>query len=169
MFLEEAPLRHMEAVCSVAQKMGATLTVSENGIYAQFPERAGELPLVRTNIYPGFPTDLQSVLLAVRCTGRGKTLVQENIFENRFRIIDELKKMGACFRMVNEREVEVTGVPKLLGASMEARELRGGAALVVAALGAKGESRISGRRFIDRGYENICRDLRELGARIVSE
>ena len=83
--------------------------------------------------------------------------------------MEELKKMGACFHVVNEREVEVKGMPRLSGAEMEARELRGGAALVVAALGAKGESRISGRRFIDRGYENICRDLRELGARIVSE
>lgn len=168
-FLEDAPVNHMEAVCVVAQKMGAGLTISENGIYAQFPDRAEELPFLRTDTYPGFPTDLQSVLLAIRCTGKGKTLVQENIFENRFRIMEELKKMGACFRVVNEREVEVSSVPRLSGAEMEARELRGGAALVVAALGAKGESRISGRRFIDRGYENICRDLRELGARIVSE
>ena len=169
MLLEDAPIGHMEAVCNVAERMGASLTVSDHGLYAQFPERAGELPFLRTDTYPGFPTDLQSVLLAVRCTGKGKTLVQENIFENRFRIMEELRKMGAHFQPVNEREVEVRGVPRLSGARMEARELRGGAALVVAALGAKGESIVFGRRFIDRGYENICRDLRELGARIVSE
>lgn len=167
-FLEDAPVRHMNACMDLAEKMGAALTVTGEGVYCQFPKRAGCLPLVRTDVYPGFPTDLQSVLLAVRCTGEGETVVQENIFENRFRIRDALVSMGAKIQILDEHNVKITGVPALHGADIEACELRGGAALVAAALGAKGNTRLRGRRFVERGYENIGRDYRELGARIIS-
>lgn len=169
MLLEEAPVTHMEAVLNVAEKMGAAITLSQNGLFMQFPERPKAFPRLETAIYPGFPTDLQSVVLAVRCVGKGTTVIRENIFENRFRIVEELKSMGASIRTVDDKTVIVKGVKRLRGSRVEARELRGGAALAVAALGAEGETVISGRKYIDRGYENICRDLRELGARIVSE
>ena len=126
------------------------------------------MPFIKTEVHPGFPTDLQSVLLAVRCLGRGSSLIRETIFENRFRIAGELQRMGADLQVLNDREVRVRGVERLRGTEVEASELRGGAALVVAALGASGETIIRGRRFIDRGYDNICKDLRDLGARIVS-
>ena len=134
----------------------------------RFPKRAGRLPFLKTDVYPGFPTDLQSVLLAVRCMGAGTTVVQETIFENRFRVVDALTAMGAKIVPFGSDCVKVIGVRELTGAEVEAHELRGGAALVVAALGAGQETVIRGRQFIERGYENICRDFRELGARIVS-
>lgn len=168
-FLEEAPVCHMEAVCNLAEHMGATLVADQEGLYVQYPERAGELPFLRTDIYPGFPTDLQSVVLAVRCTGSGTTLIRETIFEDRFQIVDDLRNMGAQIRIVDGQSVLVDGVERLRGTRARARELRGGAALVAAAAGASGETILSGKQFIDRGYENICKDLRELGARIVSE
>ena len=168
MLLKEAPVSDMTAVCDLAERMGASLEALREGIYCQFPQRAGELPFLKTEVHPGFPTDLQSVLLAVRCRGRGSTLIRETIFENRFRIAGELQRMGADLQVLNDREVGVRGVEKLQGTEVVASELRGGAALVVAALGASGETIIRGRRFIDRGYDNICKDLRDLGARIVS-
>lgn len=168
-FLEDAPIRHMEAVLDTAEKMGAVLTVTKDGIYVQCPERAEEFPYLQTDVYPGFPTDLQSVFLAVRCSGKGSTVIRENIFEDRFRVVPELQNMGGSILLLGDREVKVSGVSRLHGANAAAQELRGGAALVVAALGANGVSTISGRKFIERGYENISRDFRELGARIVSE
>ena len=167
--LEEAPETHMGAVLMTAKGMGARITSYEQGIYAQYPERARSPISIKTQVYPGFPTDLQSVALAACCKARGNAKITETIFENRFRIREELVKMGARICQENEKTVRVSGVKRLWGSQVEAKELRGGAALVVAALGAEGESRISGRHFIERGYENICRDLRELGARIVSE
>lgn len=168
-FLEEAPFRDMEAVLNTAEKMGACIAVTREGIYAQYPARTENIAHVGTDVYPGFPTDLQSVLLAVSCTGRGDSIIRENIFENRFRVVEDLQSMGARIERLGEREVKVSGVYRLQGREVAARELRGGAALVAAALGAEGESLISGRRYIERGYENIARDLRELGARIVCE
>ena len=168
-FLEDAPVSHMEAVCHLAERMGASLVADQEGVYVQYPERAGELPFLRTDVYPGFPTDLQSIVLAVRCTGTGTTLIRETIFEDRFHVVDGLRNMGAQIRIVDGRSVLVNGVERLRGTRAEAMELRGGAALVAAAAGASGETILSGKQFIDRGYENICRDLRELGARIVSE
>lgn len=168
-FLEDAPVRHMDAVLDTAEKMGAVLTVTKDGIYVQCPERAEEFPYLQTDVYPGFPTDLQSVFLAVRCSGKGSTVIRENIFEDRFRVVPELQNMGGSILLLGDKEVKVSGVSRLHGANTAAQELRGGAALVVAALGANGMSTVSGRKFIERGYENISRDLRELGARIVSE
>lgn len=168
-FLEDAPIAHLEACMEIARAMGAALTVTADGVYAQYPKRPGFLPYVKTEVYPGFPTDLQSVLLAARCTGVGETVLQETIFENRFRILEGLKAMGAKITKIDEKSVKVEGVASLRGALVNAYELRGGAALVIAALGAKGRTVIHGRHFIERGYESIGRDLRELGARIVSE
>ncbi|MBP5221800.1 MAG: UDP-N-acetylglucosamine 1-carboxyvinyltransferase [Lachnospiraceae bacterium] len=168
-FLERAPVKEMEAVLKTAEQMGADIWPAEEGIYAQFPERPGPLPYLQTAVYPGFPTDLQSVLLAVRCIGKGCTLIRETIFENRFRLADDLESMGAELLRRDEWCMGVFGVGYLTGTKVEAKELRGGAALTVAALGAEGETIITGKHYIDRGYENICRDLKDLGARIVSD
>ena len=168
-FLEDAPLEHMAACMEIAESMGAVLTGTEEGLYVQYPQRAGCLPYVKTEVYPGFPTDLQSALLAVRCTGLGETVMQETIFEDRFRVMEELNAMGARVIPVDQNSVRIIGVDSLHGANIHAYELRGGAALVIAALGARGTTVIRGRHFIERGYESIGRDFRELGARIVSD
>lgn len=166
--LERAPALQMEAALLVAEKMGATCTISEEGIYVQARKRPLLLSHLRTVPYPGFPTDLQSVVLAANTVGEGSLLIEETIFENRFRVVEPLKKMGADIDILDARCVRVNGVRRLVGRQVEAQELRGGAALVLAGLMAEGETQVTGCKYIHRGYENICKDLRELGARIVS-
>ena len=132
----------------------------------QAPERPTGVKLLSTAPYPGFPTDLQSVFLAVSLVAEGEVRIEERIFENRFRVLEELQKLGAFVEMTGENSVLVHPVEKLRGAEVEARELRGGAALVVAGLMAEGETVVKGCAYIERGYANICRDFRELGARV---
>jgi len=166
--LEEAPTEHMQEVLRVIRQMGGSVTETAGGLYAQFTGHPQNPLFLKTDVYPGFPTDLQSMAVAAGCVGEGDFVVQETIFENRFRIIKALESMGGRICRIDDGSVRIIGRGGLRGAEVEALELRGGAALIVAALGAKGETVISGRRYIERGYENICRDLRELGARIVS-
>jgi len=163
--LEQAPEEEMTAVLKLAEQMGGQVSCLEEGIYVQAPEVIRPVKLV-TAPYPGFPTDLQSVALAVETLGNGCSLIEERIFENRFRVVHDLQKMGACIKIRNHNSVIVIGTESLQGACVEAKELRGGAALVVAGLMAQGETFVGGYPYICRGYENIGRDFRELGARV---
>ena len=129
------------------------------------PSRLNSMRTVRTMPYPGFPTDAQAPLLAAACTAEGTSVFVENIFENRYRHISELVRMGACVK-TEGRVAVVEGVASLYGASVEATDLRGAAALVIAALGADGSSDISGVRYLERGYESFEVVLSELGAEI---
>lgn len=167
-FLEKAPWRELTAVLEVAGAMGGNFCPSEQGIYVQGPKRPRAVEHIRTAPYPGFPTDLQSMALAVETLGDGETVIEETIFENRFRVVEELRRMGARIEQRDERSVVVRGVSALQGAAVEAKELRGGGALVIAGLMAQGITSVSGCTYIYRGYENICRDFRELGARVIS-
>ena len=106
--------------------------------------------------------------MAVLTMAEGISYIEENIFENRFRIAEPLNLMGAQIVLKDGQHAVITGVEHLHGEQLDACELRGGAALVLAGLAAEGESFVTGQHFIERGYENICRDLRELGARIIS-
>lgn len=166
--LEQAPVKHMEEVIRVAESMGAECQETREGLFVQGPGRPVCTERISTQVYPGFPTDLQSMLLVCCCVAEGESRIWETIFENRFRIVEPLQQMGANLWMEGTQTVCVKGVERLAGQTVEARELRGGAALVLAGLTAYGDTRITGTEFIDRGYENICRDLRELGARITS-
>ena len=121
---------------------------------------------VRTAPYPGFPTDAQAPLMAALTTAAGTSVFVENIFESRYRHVDELSRMGASIR-VEGRVAVVFGVERLKAAAVRAADLRGGAALVVAALGAEGRSAISGLYHVDRGYQDLDGALRGLGADIV--
>ncbi len=118
-----------------------------------------------TAVYPGFPTDLQSLFMAAIAFSGQDGRIEETVFENRFRIVPELEKMGADIRVEGNRAY-VRGGRKLRNTIVEAKELRGGAALVVAALAAEGTGIVTNRHFIDRGYEDIARSLRDLGAEI---
>ena len=129
------------------------------------PRRLSALGVVRTMPYPGFPTDAQAPFLAMALTAAGASVFVENIFESRYKHVAELRRMGGHVE-VEGRVAVVEGIPRLHGAGVEATELRGGAALVLAALSAEGESTVSGVRFIDRGYENFEGLLRQLGAEI---
>ena len=167
-FLEKAPTEHMTEVVRVAEALGAQCVTAKDGLYVQAPKRVEAIPYLQTEVYPGFPTDLQSAALAVLTVAQGKSLIEETIFENRFRVVEPLKQMGAQINLWDQKHVEITGVERLHGAHVAAKELRGGAALVLAGLMAEGETVIEGCSYIYRGYENICKDLRELGARVVS-
>ncbi len=166
--LEGAPVEHMESVIKVLRDLGACVFCSEEGIYLSANERTKAIDCIETAVYPGFPTDLQSPLLAVLATADGKSGIREMIFSNRFRIVEDIKRMGAEVELVDNMAL-VEGVEYLEGATVRAAELRGGAALVIAGLMAKGVTYIENYGFIYRGYENICRDLTELGARIFGE
>lgn len=167
-FLEAAPCRQMEAVIRVAEKMGAVCHCCEEGIYIQAPDSLQKIEHLQTEVYPGFPTDLQSVALATMTKMQGEGMIVEQIFENRFHVVEPLQKMGADIVIADSSHLKVRGVSDLNGTCVEAKELRGGAALVVAGLCARGRTNIKGYQYILRGYENICRDLRELGARVIS-
>lgn len=162
-FLTEADSSSMGAMLHVLREMGARIDAGSETIHLKSRGRLKNLHILRTMPYPGFPTDIQSPFMAMSATARGTAVYVENIFENRFRHVDELVRMGADIK-VEGRSAVVSGVKKLYGTHLVARELRGGAALVVAALGAEGKSEISGVDYIDRGYEEIEKRLRECNA-----
>ncbi len=120
---------------------------------------------VRTAPFPGFPTDAQAILMAALAGGQGSTMFVENIFESRYGHVDELRRMGADIHTAG-RVAVVNGTGKLRGARVHSPDLRGGAALVVAALSAKGDSEVTGLSHIRRGYEDLAGNLRSLGGRI---
>lgn len=162
--LHNAPVEEMQCVLDAFEKMGGQyeqsgVTLSLYGRWVDYPVKN-----LHTDVYPGFPTDLQSPFLAVLASIKGESMVTETIFENRFKTVFELQKMGADISVEGNRAL-IHG-NSLNGCDVTAMELRGGAALVVAGLGAKGMTRIENRHFIERGYEDICRDLRMLGASI---
>lgn len=120
---------------------------------------------VRTAPYPGFPTDSQALLMAALAGGKGTTMFVENMFDSRYHHVDELRRMGANIH-VADRVAVVSGVGRLHGASVRSTDLRGGAALVVAGLGAEGITTVSELKHIHRGYDGLDRCLNALGARI---
>lgn len=163
--LRDAPCRQMESLICVLRRMGAGVIADHDILYMDAEHAHLPIEYVCTEVYPGFPTDLQSMLLSAMTIAQGESTLEETIFEDRFKIVPELRKMGADIT-TEGRRVHVKGVRFLHGTHLTAYELRGGAALVIAALAARGESVIDGAHFIERGYENICRDLQCLNAEI---
>ncbi len=156
---------HMQAGLSVLREMGGRIRQDGNSVTLKSSGKIKNIHILKTMPYPGFPTDIQSPFMALSCVADGTSVFVENIFENRFRHVDELVRMGADIK-VEGRSAVVRGVKKLSGANVEAHELRGGAALVLAALAAEGRSVVRGTDFIDRGYENIEGYLSACGASI---
>lgn len=155
----------LTAVLDTIRQMGGECECGVQEISLTAPERPQAIPYLRTAVYPGYPTDLQSQLLSVLALADGDSVVEETIFENRFRVVPELCKMGADIH-IKEKTAAVRGVRALHGSVVTAQELRGGAALCMAALAAKGDTYIRNRHFIDRGYEALEADIRSLGGRI---
>lgn len=156
---------HMAGTLSILEKAGGSLHTGRDYVTLSAKKRCREIKRLVTEPYPGFPTDMQSQLMAVLAGAEGVSVIEERIFESRFRISRELCRMGANIELEGERAF-IYGVPRLTGAKVEAKELRGGAALLIAALFAEGESEIEGVSYIDRGYERICENLLSLGADI---
>ena len=162
-FLRRAREEHLSTVTAVLREAGCAIRSDGRGIACVCRERPNAVHPVRTAPYPGFPTDAQAILMAALLRCRGAAMFEENMFENRYRHVGELARMGAGIQ-VSGRTAVVTGVERLHGAPVRCTDLRGGAALCVAALAAEGETEISETGHIARGYEDIARDLRNLGA-----
>ncbi len=153
---------HLTPVFPIFNEMGCKLYLNGNSLKIQAPKRLKRVRMIKTMPYPGFPTDSQSPVVAALSVAKGTSVVKENIFENRFRFVSELSRFGADIE-INDKLAVINGRKSLHGANVNATDLRGGAALVVAALGAEGESTVNYISHIDRGYENFETALLSLG------
>ena len=153
---------HMESLTAKLLEMGVHVNEADDRIRVRADGKLRPIN-IKTQVYPGFPTDLQQPMTAMLASVPGSSYVTETIFENRFRYVDELRRMGANIRVL-ERTAIVEGVPQLRGTRITATDLRAGAAMIVAALIAEGRSEIKGVKYIMRGYERIDEKLRQLGA-----
>lgn len=155
----------LQSLLLLIEKMGAVVEIDDKYLMVDGAHADGGTEFVETLPYPGFPTDLQSQLMAVLCMARGESRIRENLFEARFKIAEQLSLMGADIS-IQGNQADIRGIKKLRGSEVYAQELRGGAGLVIAGLMAEGVTRIYNKNFIDRGYENICKDFKALGATI---
>lgn len=160
--LLHVPLAHLGRLPELLEQMGAMVEAEEDWIHVRMERQCKCIPYMVTAPFPGFPTDLQSALMAALSTASGMSFIEEKIFEARFQIAGELRKMGASIAS-EETFALVDGNAKLKGARVEAKELRGGAALIMAALAAEGETCLTGMEYVCRGYEDINQDLKNLG------
>lgn len=150
----------------IFSRMGIEIAYnSKDSIRVRCNERTTNLASIHTEPFPGFPTDVQSPLMVLASVSMGIVRLTENLFENRFRIVNELNRMGADIK-VKDNVAIINGVDALNGTDVRATELRGGAALVIAGMAANGVTRIRGTKYIARGYENILRDLNKIGGKI---
>ena len=166
--LTDAVPAHIETVCAALRQMGCAVVAGSSSVRLR---RSGAMRACRpvvTKPYPGFPTDAQALLMAASLRADGTSVFVENIFENRFRHVAELRRLGADIR-TEGRVAMVTGVRRLTGAPLTACDLRGGAAMVVAALAAEGESTVRDSGHIERGYDRLVETLRALGADVRRE
>ena len=156
--------KHMESISAKLREIGIPLEITENSITVSgAPSFRGTE--IRTNPYPGFPTDMHPQFSALLALSQGMSTVSEGIYSGRFKYVPELNKMGAHIEVVDNAAL-INGVEELHGAEVKATDLRAGACLVIAALAAHGVTTISGVECIDRGYENLVEKLKFLGANI---
>ncbi len=166
--LSDAVSEHLRPVIAAFEKMGCAVSAARDEIHIASHGRPGTPGAVVTRPYPGFPTDAAPLVMAACLRSRGSAVFIENIFESRFRHADEMLRLGADIACRGPLAL-VTGVETLRGADLASPDLRGGAALVAAALGAEGESRITDAGHIRRGYDRLDENLRALGADIWCE
>jgi len=158
--------KHLESISAKLEEMGATLEEGDESVTVSL---TGDLsPVnVKTQPYPGFPTDMNPQMCVLMCLANGKSRMMEGVWDNRFRYVEELKRMGADITVTDGKTANVTGSPYCLkGASVRALDLRAGAAMVVAGLAAKGKTEIDDIFHIQRGYEDIVSKLQAVGADI---
>lgn len=156
---------HLSPVLPAFSEMGCKIYLNDDSIKLISPSRLKRVKNIKTMPYPGFPTDSQSPIVAALSVAKGTSVLQETIFENRFRYVSELNRFGADID-VKDNIAVINGVKKLHGANVHCTDLRGGAALVVCALCAYGESEIYDIHHIDRGYESFESNLSLIGADI---
>lgn len=165
--LQKVVPEHIKTLLNKLEEMGCNIKTNKNEIILNAPKKLKAVD-IKTLPYPGFPTDLQSILGVTLTVAKGTSVIVENIFENRYRYLTELTKMGAK-SSIEGRTAVIKGVRRLSKANVKATDLRGGAALVLAALNAKGRTCIENIEYILRGYENLDKKLNSLGAEIIIE
>ena len=163
--LKDAPMEHMKSTIQVLGKLGAKMCRDKHDMRICVDRRGKAIPFIKTASYPGFPTDLQSPLVAALCRAEGKSCIEERVFENRFLVVEELRKMGADIE-IKKQTAHILPAERLLGTDVCVTDLRGGAALVIAALAAEGKTVLHNAEIIYRGYEDIVSDLGSLGGMI---
>lgn len=165
LLLKETSASELLSVIPVLEEAGCVVRCFDDSVYINAPKRLSAVRSIRTMPYPGFPTDAQAIVMAPLCRAKGTSVIVENIFESRFRHVDELCRMGAKIK-TEGRVAVIDGVRKLYGANVLASDLRGGAALVIAALSAEGETMLGNVNYIDRGYEAIENAFASVGGEI---
>ena len=156
--------KHLEATTAKLLEMGCQICEYDDAVRVIAPQKL-QATHVKTMPYPGFPTDMQPQISVSLALAGGTSIVTESIFENRFRYVDELSRMGASVKVEGNVAV-ISGVEKFTGARVNAPDLRAGAALVIAGLAAEGITIVDDIYYIERGYENLDAKLRKLGAQI---
>ena len=155
---------HIGPVISKLEESGCKINVGKNSVILEAPKRLKAVD-IKTMPYPGFPTDMQSIFTGMLTTAKGTSMIIENIFENRYKYTQELIRMGAKISVEGKTAI-IKGVKKLYGANVKATDLRGGAALVMAATTAKGITKVENIDYILRGYERFDKKLEKLGVKI---
>ena len=158
---------HIEPVLNKLEEANCILDIGKNYVEIKAPKRVKAVD-IKTMPYPGFPTDMQSVFGALLSTAKGTSIITENIFESRYKYVQELNRMGAKIK-VEGRSAIIKGTKKIQGANVVALDLRGGASIVLEGLAAKGITQIDNVHYILRGYENMEEKVKKLGARISFE
>jgi len=164
--LPQANGHHLDVFLMKLEEMGHRIDLGKGGIGIRL--KAANSPKAvsfKTAPYPGFPTDLQAPMMVAQCLASGKSVIDETVFENRLLHVLELQKMGAQIRVDGNRAI-INGVDELYGASVTAKDIRGGCALLLAGLTAKGITTMSGVHHLSRGYESIQKKLVDMGASI---
>lgn len=156
---------HIQSMVTKLREAGCSIINFNNSVRIKAPTRLRAIEHTKTYPYPGFPTDMQALLMSMLTVAQGTSIIAENIFENRFKHVPEMIRMGANIRTEGKIAV-IQGVNRLKGAQVNASDLRGGAALVLAGLNAEGETIVENIHHIDRGYEGLEQKLRSLGADI---
>lgn len=163
--IDEVIPSHLVPVFSCFEQTGCRIETAGNKIRITSPQRLRAPETIRTMPYPGFPTDCQAIMMSVASVADGVTLINENIFENRFKHVAELNRMGADIR-VHDKVAVVNGVSHLQGTRVHSTDLRAGAALVLAGLCADGVTTVDSICYIDRGYDSLAKNLSSMGAKI---
>lgn len=158
---------HITPVIEKLEECGCKIKIKKEEILLQAPKKLKAVD-IKTMPYPGFPTDMQAIFASMLTIAKGTSVIIENIFENRYKYSNELRRMGAKFT-IEGRMAVIKGVRKLNATNVEATDLRGGAALMLAGLVAKGKTRVNNIEYILRGYENLDTKLNKLGAKITKE
>lgn len=165
-FLNNVNTKYLKVPIKLLRAMGIIIEETQNGLYIDSPERPTSIDHFKTSVYPGVPTDIQPQLGALLSIAKGKSLVREDIFSSRLSHTAELNKMGADIQILSNREYLINGVPKLSSAHTCCYDLRGGAALLIAALNADGKTLIENSDHITRGYEDVIKKLTGIGGNI---